>query len=84
MFSNERRVYGNSAIHDLKGQMKLCDTGEFIVYVPSKSALTGLERSARLEQMTLPPDTTRGVQDEKHQDSLHVRDQEELEIVDRS
>ena len=34
--------------------------------------------------MPLPHDTVRGVQDEKHQDSLRVKDQEEWETVDRS
>ena len=57
---------------------------EFTVHVPLKSVLAGLEQLARLEKMPLPRDTIQGIQDEKHQDSLRVRDQEELEIVDRS
>jgi hypothetical protein len=57
---------------------------EFTIYVPSKSVLAGLEQLARLEQMPLPRDTMQGIQDEKHQDSLRVRDQEELETVDKS
>jgi hypothetical protein len=57
---------------------------EFTVHVPSKSVLADLEQPARLEKTPLPRDTVQGIQDEKHQDSLRVRDQEELETVDRS
>ena len=57
---------------------------EFTVYVPSKNVLADLEQPGRLDKKPLPRDTMQGIPDEKHQDSLRVRDQEELETVDRS
>jgi len=70
-------------IHDLEGQ-SFCDNSKLTVYVPSKSVLVGLGQPTRLERIALPRDTTQGVQGEKHQDSLRVKDQEKLETMDKS